>query len=657
MPLRCQPSALALSPIEIRLYRHHQSDAAESNRFRAAKTRLVFISTRKSNPVRRASTSSQRLAGWVAGCLAALLAITGTGVLPGLSASSILPSASSDGSPSLRSLRKVPGHSPQQTIDRFLALTASAETVIREALHDGMAEPGLFFSRSVHQRADAAAAALSQATEAMNFSQVPVSLRPTGGVGTMLMLRSLLLYDLQEQPTLVIPDLKQVQQQHLQSWSIPDTPITLQRISSSDKTLHQACSQCSSGDFLFSADTLNQVPADFETVFTHRLKPDRRFGADLYSLWALLPGGAIPPKPFLLLPPAVQESLLAVHAGQSLLQWLLLIPVTLVALAILVGWLWRIRQWQKRHEDSEGPWPRLIETAAILPLPALVWAWQWYALDWINLFGPRQEAVLIISRLSQGLLQALLVYLLAESIGQLITLRSGALLRLASTKQLQRRKGAGQILTVARCIGLIGAIVVAIQTGRDLGVKSLTLLALSSVPALAISLGTQQLIRDIADGFSLLLDGQIKAGDHCSIGTSKSGEIKGIIKSLGMRSVRLQQDDGSILSIPNSQVAASVVTNYRFSTGKSFKLNLKIAANQRMQLARLLEQARSALAAYPDLQHGKAEIRTMDQGMSLVVSGQWTINLRSQERRAQQEALLLQLVQLTGRDPAAIPPP
>jgi len=584
--------------------------------------------------VRRASTLSQRLSGCVAACLVALLAITGTGALPGLSATS------SDSSPSLRSLRKVPGHSPQQTIERFLALTASAETVIREALHDGMAEPGLFFSRSVHQRADAAAAALSQATEAMNFSQVPVSLRPTGGVGTMLMLRSLLLYDLQQQPTLIIPDLKQVQQQHLQSWSIPDTPITLQRISSSDKTLHQACGQCSSGDFLFSADTLNQVPADFETVFTHRLKSDRRFGADLYSLWALLPGGAIPPKPFLLLPPAIQESLLAVHAGQSLLQWLLLIPITLVALAILVGWLWRIRQWQKRHEDSEGPWPRLIETAAILPLPALVWAWQWYALDWINLFGPRQEAVLIIGRLSQGLLQALLVYLLAESIGQLITLRSGALLRLASTKQLQRRKGAGQILTVARCIGLVGAIVVAIQTGRDLGVESLTLLALSSVPALAISLGTQQLIRDIADGFSLLLDGQIKAGDDCSIGTSKSGEIKGIIKSLGMRSVRLQQDDGAVLSIPNSQVASSVVTKPKHDASHGLKLSLPIPDLDPTAVQRHLEQGRQLLAGTPDLQDTDLKLEAGSQGWQLTLKGQWNPELSSPQRKAAQEGQL-----------------
>jgi MscS family membrane protein len=116
-------------------------------------------------------------------------------------------------------------------------------------------------------------------------------------------------------------------------------------------------------------------------------------------------------------------------------------------------------------------------------------------------------------------------------------------------------------MTLARIVGLLLALVVLIRTGRALGITSITLLALSSVPALAISLGTQQLIHDIADGFSLLLDGQIKPGSLYLIGTPKSGEITGQITSLGMRSLRLQKEDGSIVSIPNSLVASSVVTS------------------------------------------------------------------------------------------------
>ena len=71
------------------------------------------------------------------------------------------------------------------------------------------------------------------------------------------------------------------------------------------------------------------------------------------------------------------------------------------------------------------------------------------------------------------------------------------------------------------------AMAIFVQAARSLGLTSVTILALSSVPALAISHGTQQLIRDIYDGFSLLLDGQLRVGDRCSIGTGMSGQIVG----------------------------------------------------------------------------------------------------------------------------------
>lgn len=591
-----------------------------------------------------------RLRHWLALLLSCLVALSSAGLLPGMAAAT----AAAQRQGTAPAPRKVPGDSPRKTVENFLILTGNAETVIRQALAAGMTEPGLTFSPAVIEQAQAAAIDLQRATQAMDLSKMPISLRPMSGVGTMLMLRSLLLYDLHQRPDFIIPDHKQVAEQRLQSWTIPDTPITLRKINANDKTTHQACSQCSHGDFLFSADTLIQVPNDFEDIFEDKQTPDRRFGADLYTLWALLPGGVLPPKIFLLLPLHLRSQLLAVYAGQSLLQWLLLIPVTLAVMAAIAWWLWRIRRWQKQHEDREGPIPSLIETAAVVPLIALIFGWEWYAIDWINLFGERQEAILFISRLIHGLLQALLVYLLAETIGQLISIRSESLPQLLKIARPERRQGSGQILTIARCIGLIGAIIVSIQTGRDLGLTSVTLFALSSVPALAISLGTQQLIRDIADGFSLLLDGQIKPGDHCSIG--KGDDIKGTIQSLGMRSVRLQKDDGSILAIPNSEVASAVVVNHNRNASKRCELTLALEPEQRSLLPQLLSEARDLLAHQSNLLQANLTIKSHDQGLSLVVRGEWRDDLSSHERKTRQEELLLQLLLLLNSQTAAPPP-
>ena len=181
-------------------------------------------------------------------------------------------------------LRKVPGPSPQQTISRFLLLTDGAEVAIRRAINRGLAEPGPFFSPSVLSAVGAAEETLLEANEALDLSRVPVALRPMTGIGTMLMLHSLLRYDLDHSPGLLIPDQALTSREHLQRWTIPDTPISLEAISETQALSGEACRRCSTGDFLFSANTLEQVPEDFGRIFDNDPGLRRRYGGDLYKI-------------------------------------------------------------------------------------------------------------------------------------------------------------------------------------------------------------------------------------------------------------------------------------------------------------------------------------------------------------------------------------
>jgi small-conductance mechanosensitive channel len=552
-------------------------------------------------------------------------------------------------------MRKVPGDSPAATITRFMALTAQAESTIRQAIRRGMKEPGLMFSPQVYQQVEGAIAELEQATHALDLSQVPVVLRPMTGVGMMLMLRSLLRYDLSQTSNQPIPDALAVKRQGLTTWSIPNTPITLTAVGSNPSEAHKACGRCSPGDFLFSADTLAEVPEDFAEIFNGNAKLQRRFGADLYTYWALIPGGAIPPKLFLLQPPALRRFLLVPWCGQSLLQWLFLIPVTLLGLTAMGWWLWKLRFWIKQSGELKGRLQHVLGVLALLPLLLLVWAWQWFAIDWVNLYGPRQEATLVIVRIAEGVLMALLAYQTAEVCGQLIS--QSRRRDPAGKLVLYHRKGAGQIMTVARVTGLLIAAVILIQTGRDLGLASLTLLGLASVPALALSLGTQQLIRDIADGFSLLFDGQLQTGDRCTVATSKSGVIKGQIASLGMRSTRIRQEDGAMLSLPNSQVAGSVVTNFRFQDADLLQLSLPIAPELLQQTTQMLEQARQLLADCSELSSGSAELEATDTGWNLLLNGRWDNSLAKDDLSTAKQRLYLRLIQLTHPDSFSNPDP
>jgi len=109
------------------------------------------------------------------------------------------------------------------------------------------------------------------------------------------------------------------------------------------------------------------------------------------------------------------------------------------------------------------------------------------------------------------------------------------------------------------------------------------------------------LIRDISDGFSLFLDGQLKVGDNCTIGTPKSGKIDGAVLSMGIRSICLRLNNGSQLSMPNSQVAGSVVTNYSLRSAEPLELRLLIAKLESQALADLQSRVQALLTATQDL--------------------------------------------------------
>ncbi len=543
-------------------------------------------------------------------------------------------------------LRQVPGPSPRQTIDNFLATTAQAHQLIHGAIDQGLADPGWFYTPEQRHQVGQGQGLLDQATEALNLSEVPQALHPITGVGTMVMLRSLLLYDLAHHPGLVLPGPEEVASKKLKSWTIPETPITLAlnqpAPGSKDSAAVLPCQQCSEQDFLFSPRTVAQVDADFTRLFAEDPALRHRFGGDLYVTWSLLPGGALPPKWMLRLPASWKHWLVNQPvSGQSLLQWLILVPTTVVGLALGLGLLTRLRHQFRLSLEQLGRRAYWQRVGLLLPLLPLISLGRWFCIDWVNLTGDRALVVLVIAQVLHMAVAMPFFYLLAEAMGQSLIRKRQC--TADGTLVLVRRKGAGQLLTLIRVVGLAAAVTVFVQGARSLGLTSVTILALSSVPALAISLGTQQLIRDISDGFSLFLDGQLKVGDHCTIGTPKSGKIDGTVLSMGMRSICLRLKNGSQLSMPNSQVAGSVVTNHSLRSAEPLELRLSIPKLETQALADLQSRAQALLTATQDLASAVAHLDHGEGGWWLHVQGRWSPLLASADLPHRRDGLFLDL--------------
>ncbi len=495
-------------------------------------------------------------------------------------------------------LRQVPGPSPRQTIDNFLVTTEQAHDLIHGAIRDGLANPGWLYSPAQRHQVDEGQRLLDQATEALNLSELPEALHPTTGVGSMLMLRSLLLYDLANHPTVVLPGPDEVASKKLISWTIPGSPMTLALNQPSPQGQGERpglpCKQCSEQDFLFSPHTVAQVDSGFNQIFggNHLLR--HRFGGDLYVTWSHLPGGALPPKWILRLPNSWRHVLVeTVYGGQSMVQWLILVPVSVVGLVLAVAAIISLRHQFRTPTAGLRRTSYWVRVGLLVMILALIALWRWFSIDWVNLTGDRALVVVVAARVLHIVVAMPLVYLLSEAVGQSLIRKSKR--QAEGTVTVLRRRGAGQLLTVTRVIGIALAITVLIDGARSLGLTSVTILALSSVPALAISLGTQQLIRDISDGFSLFLDGQIKVGDKCTIGTPKSGQIDGLVLSMGMRSINLSLKNGSQLAIPNSQVAGSVVTNHSVRSAEPLDLRISLPKLETDALAQLKSRADALL--------------------------------------------------------------
>ncbi len=76
-----------------------------------------------------------------------------------------------------------------------------------------------------------------------------------------------------------------------------------------------------------------------------------------------------------------------------------------------------------------------------------------------------------------------------------------------------------------------------------------SVLALGTLVALVISFAAQNLIRDLVNGFLILLEDQYRIGDVINI-----GEKGGLVENFNLRITQLRNPDGHLITLPNSSI-------------------------------------------------------------------------------------------------------
>jgi len=123
----------------------------------------------------------------------------------------------------------------------------------------------------------------------------------------------------------------------------------------------------------------------------------------------------------------------------------------------------------------------------------------------------------------------------------------------------------------------VGVVAVLIVLSR-LGIDTAPLIAGAGVFGLAVSFGSQSLVRDIISGLFYMWDDAFRVGEYID-----TGRLKGTVEALGVRSVKLRHHNGPLHTIPYGQLGSVSNQSRDFAT---IKFNLRLEPGTDIELVR-----------------------------------------------------------------------
>ncbi|HEV2991816.1 MAG TPA: mechanosensitive ion channel family protein [Candidatus Angelobacter sp.] len=174
---------------------------------------------------------------------------------------------------------------------------------------------------------------------------------------------------------------------------------------------------------------------------------------------------------------------------------------------------------------------------------------------WANLFKDWHDDLIWWAR--HGVPRLVVIFLLAFFLIRIlgtITRKIVELSKKRSTPALRSQ----QVRTLAGVIHSVGVFVIVfialLQALPIFGVHIEPLLASAGIAGLAVGFGAQALVKDVINGFFILVENQFEIGDSI-----KAGGVQGTVEEVTMRRTVLRDADGTLHTIPNGSI--QIVSN------------------------------------------------------------------------------------------------
>ena len=177
------------------------------------------------------------------------------------------------------------------------------------------------------------------------------------------------------------------------------------------------------------------------------------------------------------------------------------------------------------------------------------------------------------------------------------------------------------VLPVLRILLGITIVVMAVLVAlSQLGVNIAPLLAGAGVVGLAISFGSQALVRDIVSGIFFMADDAFRVGEYID-----TGKLKGTVEKISLRSVRLRHQNGQVHTIPFGQLTS--ITNFS-RDWQTVKFNLRLARDTDLEKVRkTVKQLGQEMQKDPEL--GKEVLQPLKlQGVAEIADSALVVRLK-----------------------------
>jgi MscS family membrane protein len=506
-------------------------------------------------------------------------------------------------------LGQVVGHSPQETLLNFYAVMADVGLLIESVETSHRNAPGLFWNRQARAEIEEVEMLFNAAVDALDGTSFALGVRPYLKDEAAIQLKHVLDFIFNSSRQIIsIPDAKAMKalndgrSKDTQSWTLPGSSIVLTS-ELADKPMNS--------DFLFSASTVANVAGMYEQVKQQVTDLDDQtfFTRNFYQDFVNTPGRLFPPKWYLNLPAGARAGLEAeVLFGQTLFQLVLSI-VAITLLLLLITRLARllIRSYKTKSNDERLIWTldSLAWKRVVLVLPMVIAtkAVEVFIDLYLNFTGTALVVLTVLLEAAYFSLFVLLVFLFFEALGR--TLSEG-LVRLSGDQDVWRlSRTSNRVMPICRILSGVVAVALIYKLLLQLGLSPNLVLALSTVPGLAIGLGASKLLSNLFAGLSLQTDRPLKVGEFCEI-----GDQQGFLTKIGLRSVEIETVTGKV-TIPNAVAEDCIVNNLSRHPTKpgspqrqGLDLSLELDPNDPFspdQMTDLLALARAYAANQPDL--------------------------------------------------------